>query len=77
MPLLHKPEPKELLEIAQLMKYPNSRCLLDLLESELVTVQNRMLEVDSTDFAKYQGRGKMLKDLLQFLQDQGKRSTPL
>jgi hypothetical protein len=59
------------------MKHPNSRSLIDVLKDELVTVQNRMLEVDSVEFARYQGRGKALMDLIQFLQDQGKRDSPL
>jgi hypothetical protein len=77
MPLLHRPDTKEMLEIAGLMKHAYSRGLIEVLKAELAAVQNRMLDIDDCDFNKYQGRGRMLKDLIQFLQDQAKKDSPL
>lgn len=77
MALLHRPDPKELLEIAGLMKHPYGRGLMTLLQAELATVQSLMLDINQDDFNKYQGRGRMLKDLIQLLQDQAKKDSPL
>jgi hypothetical protein len=77
MALLHRPESKELLEVTTLMKHPMRRGLMEILQAELATVQNLMLDVDDKDFGKYRGRGRMLKDLIQFLQDQAKKDSPL
>lgn len=77
MALLHRPEPKQLLEIAGLMKHHHSQGLIEILKAELVTTQSLLVDTDEQNVHRLQGRGRLLKDLLQLLQDQAKKDSPL
>jgi hypothetical protein len=76
--LLYRPNPKEMLGLAQLSRVPSLEALTDVFKAELMTTQSLMVKADmDSQLRQLQGRAQLLQGFLDVLEQARRKDSPL